>query len=100
MKGQAPLSLAVLISGRGSNMVAIAQACATERINAFIKVVISDQSGAAGLEVARNLGLATKIVARAAFTDAAAFEEALARALHVHAPELIVFAGFMRILSP
>jgi phosphoribosylglycinamide formyltransferase 1 len=100
MKGRAPLSLAVLISGRGSNMVAIAQACAMGQINAFIKVVISDQSGAAGIEVARNLGLVTKIVARAAFTDAAAFEEALARALHELAPELIVFAGFMRILSP
>ena len=100
MKGRAPLSLAVLISGRGSNMVAIAQACATGRINASIAQVISDQSAAAGIEVARNLGLATKIVARAAFTDAAAFEEELARALDEHAPELIVFAGFMRILSP
>ena len=100
MKGRAPLSLAVLISGRGSNMVAIAQACAMGQINAFIKVVISDQPDAAGIEVARNFGLVTTIVARAAFTDAAAFEEALARALHELAPELIVFAGFMRILSP
>jgi phosphoribosylglycinamide formyltransferase-1 len=100
MKGRAPLSLAVLISGRGSNMVAIAQACATGHINASIEVVISDLAGAAGVEVARNLGLATKIVARAAFADAAAFEDALARALHQHAPELIVLAGFMRILSP
>jgi phosphoribosylglycinamide formyltransferase 1 len=100
MKGRAPLSLAVLISGRGSNMVAIAQACAAGRINASIKEVIADQSGAAGIAVARHLGLVTKIVARAAFTDAAAFEAALARAFDEHAPELIVFAGFMRILSP
>jgi phosphoribosylglycinamide formyltransferase 1 len=99
MKGRAPLSLAVLISGRGSNMVAIAQACRTGRINASIKEVIADQSGAAGIAVARNLGLVTKLVARAAFTDAAAFEAELARALDEHAPELIVFAGFMRILS-
>jgi len=100
MMGRAPLSLAVLISGRGSNMVAIAQACATGRINACIARVISDQSAAAGIEVARDLGLTTKTVARAAFSDAAAFEAQLARALDEHAPRLIALAGFMRILSP
>jgi phosphoribosylglycinamide formyltransferase-1 len=100
MSASAPLCLAVLISGRGSNMVAIAQACATGHINASIAQVISDQSGAPGIETAHHLGLATKIIARAAFTDAAAFEEELARALDEHAPGLIACAGFMRILSP
>jgi phosphoribosylglycinamide formyltransferase 1 len=100
MMARAPLSLAVLISGRGSNMVAIAQACAQGRINATIARVISDQPAAAGLETARSLGLATNVVARAAFSDASAFELELGRAIDEDAPELIVFAGFMRILSP
>jgi phosphoribosylglycinamide formyltransferase-1 len=100
MSRSAPLCLAVLISGRGSNMVAIAQACAAGHINASIAQVISDQSAALGIEAAHHLGLATKIIARAAFTDAAAFEAQLARALDEHAPGLIAFAGFMRILSP
>src|SRR5476651_2522496 len=99
MIARAPLALAVLISGRGSNMVAIAQACAAGRIQASIEQVISDQSAAAGIESAHKLGLATKIIARAAFTDAAAFEQELARALDEHSPGLIAFAGFMRILS-
>lgn len=99
MTGGAPFTIAVLISGRGSNMVAIAQACAAGRINASIDAVIADQSAAAGIETARSLGLATKIVARAAFTAASGFEAELARALDERAPGLIAFAGFMRILS-
>jgi len=98
--GRAPLSLAVLISGRGSNMVAIAQACAQGRINATIRGVISDQPAAAGLDTARTLGLATHIVARAGFSADAAFELELARTIDEGSPELILFAGFMRILSP
>jgi phosphoribosylglycinamide formyltransferase-1 len=100
MMARAPRSLAVLISGRGSNMVAIARACAQGQINATIGRVISDQPAAAGLDTARTLGLATHVVARAAFSDASAFELELARAIDEGAPELIVFAGFMRILSP
>jgi phosphoribosylglycinamide formyltransferase-1 len=99
MIASAPLSLAVLISGRGSNMVAIAQACAAGRINASIGQVISDQAAAAGIETARHLGLATRIIARSAFGAAAAFEAELARALDAGSPGLIACAGFMRILS-
>ena len=99
MKGRAPLSLAVLISGRGSNMRAIAQACASGRINAAIKAVIAD-APVAGIDSARSLGLATRIVARAAFGTADAFEAQLARVLDEEAAELVALAGFMRILSP
>jgi phosphoribosylglycinamide formyltransferase-1 len=99
MSERPTLPVAVLISGRGSNMVAIAQACAAGRIKAAISHVISDQPGAGGLQRARDLGLWTSVVARADFADAAAFEEALTRALDERPQELIALAGFMRILS-
>ena len=99
MSERPTLPLAVLISGRGSNMVAIAQACSAGRIKAAVNHVISDRPGAGGIQRARELALPTSVVARADFADAAAFEEALVRALDEHPQELIVLAGFMRILS-
>src|ERR1700676_967499 len=99
MSTDAALVLAVLISGRGSNMVAIAQACAAGRINAAVNHVLCDQPDAPGIARARDLGLATSVVEPAAFADAAAFEDALLRALAARPHELIVLAGFMRILS-
>jgi len=100
MSAHAALPLAILISGRGSNMVAIAQACAQGRIDARVNHVICDQADAAGIARAHELGLATSVIARAQFADAAAFEAALLRALAAQAHELVVLAGFMRILSP
>jgi len=100
MSAHAALPLAILISGRGSNMVAIAQACAAGRIDARVNHVICDQPGAAGVARARELGLATSVVQRAAFTDTTAFETALLRALDAQAHEVVALAGFMRILSP
>ena len=100
MSAHAALPLAIVISGRGSNMVAIAQSCAAQRIDARVEHVISDQADAAGISRARQLGLATSVVERAAFADAATFEAALLRALEAQAHELVVLAGFMRILSP
>jgi phosphoribosylglycinamide formyltransferase-1 len=100
MSAHTALPLAILISGRGSNMVAIAQACAQGRIDARINQVISDQPEAAGIARARELGLATRVIERAQFADAGAFESALLGALAQQAHELVVLAGFMRILSP
>jgi phosphoribosylglycinamide formyltransferase-1 len=100
MNAHAALPLAILISGRGSNMVAIAQACAAGRIDARVNQVISDQLDAAGVARARELGLATSVVQRALFADAAGFETALLSALDSRPHELVVLAGFMRILSP
>ena len=100
-----PLRLAVLISGRGSNMAAIARACEQGRIGARITRVISDEPGASGLLRAREMGLETCVVDLKSFrssrgTDRSAFESALARAIDDAAPDLVVLAGFMRILSP
>jgi phosphoribosylglycinamide formyltransferase-1 len=94
------LQLGVLISGRGSNMQAVARACREKRINAEISLVVSDREDAGGLAIARELGLETAVVAWNQFADRAAFEQALAELLDARHVEIIVLAGFMRILSP
>jgi phosphoribosylglycinamide formyltransferase-1 len=100
MSAAPALALAVLISGRGSNMVAIARACASGQIAARIVRVIADRHGAAGIERARELGLEVSVVAAREFADRAAFEAALRAAIDASGAQLVVLAGFMRILSP
>src|ERR1700761_7082630 len=97
---RAPLELAILISGRGSNMVAIARACLSGQINARVKVVIADQPGAAGLTAARDLGIEALTVPWPGAGEREGFEHSLGEALDARGPQLIVLAGFMRILSP
>ncbi|MCD6680394.1 MAG: phosphoribosylglycinamide formyltransferase [Burkholderiaceae bacterium] len=92
-------SIVVLISGRGSNMTAIAQALRDERWSARIACVIADRPAAAGLDRASEYGAATEVVDFRAFDTRAAFEDALASAIDRHAPDLVVLAGFMRILG-
>jgi phosphoribosylglycinamide formyltransferase-1 len=97
--------LAVLISGAGSNMVAIAKACASGQIYADIVRVIADVPDAAGIQRARELGIATQVVDRKAYCaqgkpDRAAFETAVAAKLREGRPDWIILAGFMRVLSP
>lgn len=94
----APLPLAVLISGRGSNMLAIARACAEGRIAARVVGVIADTSDATGIAAAAALGLPTQVIERAALPREQ-FEARLAAALEHSGAELIALAGFMRILS-
>lgn len=93
------MRLGVLISGRGSNMVAIAEACAERGFPAEVAVVVSDQPEAAGLGRAAELGLATATVARDDFLDRSEFEAALVRALRDHEVETVCLAGFMRLLG-
>jgi phosphoribosylglycinamide formyltransferase 1 len=97
---RAPLELAILISGRGSNMVAIARACLAGQINARVRIVISDRPGVAGLAAARELGIEALTVPWPGAADKEGFERALGEALDARRPQLIVLAGFMRILSP
>jgi phosphoribosylglycinamide formyltransferase-1 len=92
-------NLVILISGRGSNMMAIAEACAAEGWNARIAAVISNQPDAAGLADAAQRGIATAVVDHRAHADRAAFDAALADAIDAFEPDLVVLAGFMRILS-
>ena len=93
-------NLVILISGRGSNMVAIAEACAAEGWDARIAAVISNRGDAGGLTYARDQGIATAVVNHREFDSREAFDAALAKSIDGFAPDLIVLAGFMRILTP
>lgn len=97
--GRTPLRLAILISGRGTNMTAIARACAAGRVHARIALVIADRPTAAGLEAARALGLPVQLVAARDYADRDGFESALMAAIDASGAELVVLAGFMRILG-
>lgn len=100
MNARPRLRLGILISGRGSNMQAVARACLDGRIHAEVTVVASEREDAGGLQIARELGLQTAVVPWKSFADRAAFERALAGVLEAHRAQIIVLAGFMRILSP
>ncbi len=97
---RAPLQLAILISGRGSNMAAIARSCLAGEINARPTVVISDVPEVAGLTVARDLGINALAVPWQGPSKRDAFERGLAAEIDRHGADLVVLAGFMRILSP
>ncbi|ABA50415.1 phosphoribosylglycinamide formyltransferase [Burkholderia pseudomallei] len=92
--------LVILISGRGSNMEAIVRACAREGWPAEVAAVISNRLGAAGLEFAASHGIATAVVDHRAFDGRDSFDAALAAEIDRFAPDLVVLAGFMRILTP
>lgn len=91
--------IVILISGRGSNMQAIQQACVTEGWDAEVAAVISNVPGAAGLAWAQARGLKTAAVDHRPFPDRPAFEAALSAQIDQYEPDLVVLAGFMRILT-
>lgn len=91
--------LGIAISGAGTNMLAIAMQCRDGRIPARISLVVSDRSDAAGLVRARELGLQTTVVERAPGESRAAHDARLHAALDSHGVELVVLAGYMRILD-
>lgn len=92
-------SIVIVISGGGSNMRAIVRTCEAERWPARIVAVVADRSDAAGLQWAREQGLATALVEYAAFDSRDAFDDALAHAIDGFAPDWVANAGFMRILG-
>jgi phosphoribosylglycinamide formyltransferase 1 len=93
------LPLAVLISGRGSNMLALAQAAREGRIDAEVCLVLSDRADAAGLEAARSLGLAAASLAPERGEDRAAYGARAAARIRASGATLVALAGFMRILD-
>jgi phosphoribosylglycinamide formyltransferase-1 len=95
-----PLTLGVLISGRGSNLQAILDAIDAGRCPARVAVVVSDRGGAAGLDRARRAGVKAVPVDPHAYPHRAAFDDAVATVLAEHAVELVCLAGYMRLLSP
>lgn len=92
--------LAILISGRGSNMGAILDAVKAGRIDAQVAGVISNRPDAGGLTVAARHGVATAVVDHTLSPNRDDFERALGTAIDTLSPDLVVLAGFMRVLSP
>ena len=93
--------VAVLISGRGSNMAALIEAANDKAYPAEIALVLSNRPDAGGLATARANGIATEVVDHAPFgKDRAAFDVAMQAVLEKHRIDLVCLAGFMRLLSP
>ncbi|WP_428414889.1 phosphoribosylglycinamide formyltransferase [Methylibium sp.] len=92
--------IVILISGRGSNMEAIVEACAAQAWPARVAAVISNRADAAGLDYAAARGIATAVVEHRTYADREGFDAALAQAIDAQAPDVVVLAGFMRILTP
>src|SRR3989440_1449355 len=86
--------LAILISGRGSNMRALVEA------GLPVAAVISNRADAAGLDYARSRGIDTAVVEHRSFAERSQFEAALERELRRYSPRLVALAGFMRLLTP
>jgi phosphoribosylglycinamide formyltransferase-1 len=92
-------TLAVLISGRGSNLQAIIDAIAEGRLDARIGVVISNREGAAGLERAAAAGIETLVLSHKAYASREDYDRALVAELQARRVDLVCLAGFMRLLS-
>ena len=92
--------IAVLLSGRGSNFQSILSASQSGTLGGDIALVISNRPGAGGLDIARDAGIATALIDHQAYSTREAFDADLAGALESQSPDLIVLAGFMRILTP
>jgi len=96
----AACQLVVLISGNGSNLQAIIDAIAAGEIPAEIRAVISNNPDAYGLERARRAGIPTAVVDHRDYPDRERYDQALRAVIDRYAPDLVVLAGFMRILTP
>ena len=92
--------VAVLISGRGSNMASLIEAAQDPAYPAEIVLVVSNRPDAGGLERARAAGIATAVVDHKGHPDRASFDAALDATLRQHGIEIVCLAGFMRILTP
>ena len=97
-------NIVILISGSGSNMAAIVDAAEqgrwAERLNARVAAVVSNRADAQGLRVAQAHGLATGVLDHKSFDSREAFDAALMAEIDRFSPDLVVLAGFMRILTP
>lgn len=91
--------IVVLISGRGSNLAAMLAAERAGSLGGAVIAVISNRPDAAGLDIAARHGVATAVVDHRAFADRTAFDAALAAAIDAAEPDLVVLAGFMRVLT-
>jgi phosphoribosylglycinamide formyltransferase-1 len=99
-RGNKPVSAAVLISGSGTNLQAFIDAVAAGTLDLELRVVLSNRPDAAGLERARRAHIPTECVRHRDFPEREQFDATLIETLDRYQPDLIVLAGFMRILTP
>ncbi len=92
-------SIVILISGRGSNMISIVEAVNSGTLAVKVAAVISNRPNAAGLEYAQQAGIPTAIIDHKEFDSRESFDQALAKKIDIYSPNLVVLAGFMRILT-
>jgi len=92
--------VAILISGRGSNMAALLTAAQDPAYPAEISLVVSNRADAKGLPIAREAGIATVLVDHKQFKDREAFERAMQHEIETHRIDILCLAGFMRLLTP
>lgn len=92
-------SIVILISGRGSNMAALLDAVAVGELPVHVAAVVANRPDAQGLEIAAAHGVPTRVVDHRQFADRETFDVALATAIDDFSPDLVVLAGFMRILT-
>lgn len=95
-----PSRIVVLISGSGSNLQAIAEAAARQEFDGEIVAVISNRPDVLGLQRANDFGIKNEVVDHTEFGTREEFDANLIRAIDEHSPDLVVLAGFMRILTP
>ena len=93
------IRLGVLVSGTGSNLQAILDAVAHKTLDARVAVVVSNVAGAGGLERARAAGVETVVVDHTAYADRRAFDAAVVEVLRARGVEVVVLAGFMRLVT-
>ena len=94
------MNIGVLISGRGSNLAAILAAIDEGALPARVALVVSNKPNATGLQRAASAGIPTRVVPHGDYPDRAAFDAALVSVLREAAVDVVVLAGFMRLLTP
>lgn len=100
MTSRRPARLTVLVSGAGSTMAGILEAAADDEYGAQVCAVIADRDGIRGLELASDAGIPTQVVRLGDFAERAQWDEAMAAAIAATEPDIVVCAGFMKILGP
>ncbi len=94
------MKLAILISGRGSNLEAILRAIAEGRLEASPNLVVTNRAGAGGLDHARRHGIPTGVLSHLDFADRNAYDTALVQLLREHGVDTVALAGFDRLVTP
>ena len=91
--------VAILISGRGTNMMALVKAVQSGQLDADIRLVLSNKADAPGLQFAKQMNIPTKVLSHRDFPDRESFDKALVEAVEASGAQVVVLAGFMRVLT-